>query len=196
MSRVRHEVVDHLVIRAGANGTLQDILVELGQWVVPGTNVAKVIISDRLKAELKIPEEQAGGIAVGQSATVDTHSGTVQGRVRRVASAASRGTVLVEIALEGTMPKGARPDQSVDGYVETERVDDALHVARPMNAQPNSTVAFMRIDPKTAIASRVQARTGRASADSIEILSELAAGDEVILSDMSQFAKASTLAVE
>ncbi|HEY2510542.1 MAG TPA: HlyD family efflux transporter periplasmic adaptor subunit, partial [Polyangiaceae bacterium] len=190
MSRVRHEVVDRLVVRAGAKGTLSDVLVELGQWVVPGTNVAKVIVSDRLKAELRIPEEQAGGVSIGQVATIDTRSGTITGHVRRVASEASHGTVRVEIALDGDMPKGARPDQSIDGYVEIEHTDETLHMPRPMNAQPNSTVSLFRIDPKTGVATRVQVRTGRASVDALEIVSGLDAGDEVILSDTSSHANA------
>lgn len=196
MARVRHTIVDHLNVRAGAKGTLENILVELGQWVVPGTNVARVIISDRLKAELKVPEEQAGGIVVGQAATIDTRSGTATGRVRRVASAASQGTVLVEIALAGELPKGARPDQSVDGFIEIDRVDSTLHVPRPMYVEPNTTTSLFRIDPKTGMASRVPVRTGRASVDTIEILSGLAAGDEVILSDTSRHANVNTLVIE
>lgn len=196
MARVRHEIVDHLNVHAGARGTLDNVLVELGQWVVPGTNVARVIISDRLKAELKIPEEQAGGIVVGQAATIDTRSGTATGHVRRVASAASQGTVLVEIALAGDIPKGARPDQSVDGFIEIDRLDNTLYVPRPMYTQPNTTTSLFRIDAKTGVASRVPVRTGRASVDSLEILSGLAAGDEVILSDTSRYANVDSLILE
>lgn len=197
MSRVRHQIVDHLVVRAGAKGTLQDVLVELGQWVVPGTNVAKVIVSDRLKAELKIPEEQAGGIAVGQPATIDARTSKMHGRVRRIASAASRGTVLVEVALEGELPKGARPDQTVDGYIEIENTGaDTLHMPRPMNAQANATLSLFRIDPKTNVASRIQVRTGRASVDAVEIVAGLSPGDEVILSDTSRYANVDSLRVE
>ncbi len=194
MAQVRHEIVDHLSVHAGAKGTLEDVLVELGQWVVPGTNVARVIISDRLKAELRIPEEQAGGIVVGQAATIDTRSGTATGHVRRVASAASQGTVLVEIAL-GELPKGARPDQSVDGVIEIDRVDNTLSLPRPMNAQPNATASLFVIDA-SGVASRVAVRTGRASVDSIEILSGLAAGDEVLLSDTSHYANVDSLVLE
>ena len=195
IARVRHEIVDHLTVVAGASGTLEDVFVELGQWVVPGTNVARVIISDRLKAELKIPEEQAGGVVVGQPATIDTRSGTVTGHVRRVASAASQGTVVVEIALDGDVPRGARPGQSVDGVVEIERVADTLHVSRPMNAQPNATLSLFRIDA-TGLASRVSVRTGRASVDAVEVLSGLAAGDEVLLSDTSRYANVDALELE
>jgi HlyD family secretion protein len=196
IARVRHEIVEHLNVRAGATGILDNVFVELGQWVVPGTNVARLIISDRLKAELKIPEEQAGGIVVGQAATIDTRSGTAKGHVRRIASAASQGTVLVEIALDGDTPKGARPDQSVDGVIEIDRVDSTLYVPRPMNAQPNATASVFRIDAKTGVASRVAVRIGRASVDSIEVLSGLAAGDEVILSDTSRYSNADSLLVQ
>ena len=196
IARIRHEMVDHLSVEAGASGTLENVFVERGQWVVPGTNVARVILSNRLKAELKIPEEQAGGIVVGQAATIDTGSSTANGHVRRVASAASEGTVLVEIALDGDMPRGARPGQSVDGFVQIDRVDNTLYVPRPMGAQPNTTASLFRVDSKTGVASRVVVHTGRASVDSIEVLSGLAAGDEVILSDTSRYAGVDSLVLE
>ncbi len=196
VSSVRRELVDHLLIRAGAAGILQDVPVELGQWVVPGATVAKVIVSDRLKAELRIPEEQAGGIAVGQVSTVDTRSGTMAGHVRRVASAASQGTVKVEVALDDGTPKGARPDQSVDGYVEVERTADTIHIPRPVGAQPNAVVSMFRVDRATGLATRVQVRTGRASVDTLEVLSGLQVGDQVILSDMSRYGNDESLALE
>lgn len=196
VSRVRHELVDHLVVRAGASGILQDVPVELGQWVVPGTVVAKVIVSERLKAELRIPEEQAGGIAVGQVASIDTRSGTIPGHVRRIASAATQGAVKVEIALDGEMPRGARPDQNVDGWIEIDRADDTLHVPRPVLGQPNATVALYRVDPATRRARRIEVRAGRASIDSLEILSGLQAGDEVVLSDMTRYANADVVELE
>lgn len=195
MAVVRHQIVDHLAVQAGASGTLENVQVELGQWVVPGTTVARVILSDRLKAELKIPEEQAGRVVIGQAATIDTHSGTATGRIRRVASAASQGTVVVEIALDGDMPKGARADQTVDGVVEVDQVADALFIPRPMNVQPDSTASLFRVDAG-GVATRVSVRTGRASVDSIEILSGLAAGDEVILSDTSHYADVDTLSLD
>ena len=196
VSHARRELVDHLVIRAGSSGVLQDVLVELGQWVVPGSPVAKVIVSDRLKAELRIPEELAAGIAVGQGATIDTRSGTAFGHVRRVAAAASQGAVKVEIALDGELPKGARPDQNVDGSIEIEKTEDTLHVPRPVSAQPNGTVSLFRIDPKSGIARRVSAQTGRVSVDALEIRSGLEPGDEVILSDMTRYANAEEVVVE
>lgn len=196
MSRVRKELVDHLLVRAGAPGVLQDVLVELGQWVVPGTNLAKVIVSDRLKAELRIPEEQAGGIAVGQKVSIDTRPGTIAGTVRRVAGAAKQGTVKVEVELEGELPKGARADQSVDGFIEIERSPDTLHIPRPIGAQPNATVSLFRVDPRTGVATRVTVRTGRASVDAFEIISGLSPGDEVILSDTSRYANADRLQLE
>lgn len=196
MSRVRKELVDHLLVRAGAPGVLQDVLVELGQWVVPGTNLAKVIVSDRLKAELRIPEEQAGGISVGQKVSIDIRPGTIAGTVRRVAGAAKQGTVKVEVELEGELPKGARADQSVDGFVEIERTPDTLHIPRPIGAQPNATVSLFRLDPKTGVATRITVRTGRASVDALEIVSGLQPGDEVILSDTSRYANTDRLQLE
>jgi HlyD family secretion protein len=196
VSRVRQELVDHLLVRSGAKGILQDVMVELGQWVVPGSQVAKVIVSDRLKAELGIPEQQVAGVSVGQPATVETGAGSIPGVVRRVAAAASQGTVKVEIALEGELPRGTRPDQSVHGYIEIERVPDTLHIPRPVNVQPNVGTSLFRIDPKSALANRVQVRTGRTSVDTLEVLSGLAVGDEVILSDTSRYADQNELILE
>jgi HlyD family secretion protein len=196
VSRVHRELVDHLVIRAGTGGVLQDVLVELGQWVVPGTPVAKVIVSDHLKAELRIPEEQAGGISVGQGASIDTRAGSIVGHVRRVASSANQGTVKVEIALDGEMPRGVRPDQNVDGCIEIERTDDALHMPRPVSSQADAVVSVFRIDPATGVARRMEARTGRVSVDTVEIRGGLEPGDEVILSDMSKYANADAVQVE
>lgn len=196
MSRVRKELVDHLIVRAGATGALQDVLVELGQWVVPGTNLAKVIVSDRLKAELRIPEEQAGGVSVGQKANIDVRPGTITGTVRRIAGAAKQGTVKVEVEIEGDLPKGARADQSVDGFVELERTPNTLHIPRPIGAQPNATISLFRIDPKTNVATRTTVRSGRASVDTLEILAGLQEGDEVVLSDTSRFANVDRLQLE
>lgn len=195
MAHVRHKIVDQLTIRAGASGTLEDVMVELGQWVLPGTDVARVIVSDQLEAELKVPEEQAGGIAVGEPATIDLRSGKVSGHVRRVASAASHGTVLVEIALNNEMLQGTRPYQSINGTIEIDRIDQTLYLPRPMHAEPNATVSLFRIDG-SGTASRVHVTTGRASVDSIEILSGLEEGDEVILSDTSRFADVDLLTLE
>jgi HlyD family secretion protein len=197
---MRRQLVERLLVRAGASGILQDVPVELGQWVVPGTPVAKVIVDRRLEAELRVPAELAGALAVGQSASVHTGSvdasASIRGHVRRVAPAASEGTVLVEIALDGALPESARPDQNVDGSIETERTAPTLHVARPVNLGAGSTSSLFRLDPVTQIATRVEVRTGRVSVDRVEVVSGLAQGDQVILSDVSRYAQATALRIE
>jgi HlyD family secretion protein len=198
---VRRQLVSRLLVRAAASGILQDVLVELGQWVVPGTPVAKVIVDRQLEAELRVPAEQAGAISVGQAASINTGFGqartsSIAGHVRRVAPAASQGSVLVEIALSGALPENARPDQNVDGTIETEHTGPTLHLARPVGLGAGNTSSLFRLDPKTHIATRVEVRTGRISVERIEVLSGLEAGDEVILSDMSRYANARALRVE
>jgi HlyD family secretion protein len=201
VQKVRDELVQRLVVRAGASGILQDVLVELGQWVVPGTAVAKVIVSRRLQAELRIAAERAGQIQVGQAAQIETGAGnardwTIRGRVRRVAPAASEGTVLVEVALEGELPDSMRPDQDVDGSIETEHTGVTLHVKRPIGLSNGDQSNLFRLDPDTQVARRVPVRTGRISVDSVEIVSGLAPDDEIILSDMSRFAAATAVQIE
>jgi multidrug resistance efflux pump len=197
---MRRQLVERLLVRAGASGILQEVPVELGQWVVPGTPVAKVIVDRRLEAELRVPAELAGTIAVGQTASVRTGSvaadASIGGHVRRVAPAASEGTVLVEVALDGALPESARPDQNVDGSIETERTAATLHVARPVSLGTGNTSSLFRLDPVTKIATRVEVRTGRVSVDRVEILAGLTEGDQVILSDVSRYAQARALRIE
>jgi multidrug efflux pump subunit AcrA (membrane-fusion protein) len=198
---VRQELVERLTVRASAHGILQDVLVELGQWVVPGTVVAKVIVSRKLQAELAIPAEQAGAISVGQAAWTRTGPGDgarapIPGRVRRVAPAAFEGNVHVEVAFDTELPDAVRPDQSVDGTIELERIEDTLHLARPLDLALGSSSSLFRIDASTGVARRVPVRTGRVSIDSVEVLGGLEPGDEVILSDMSRYAQVDRVRVE
>ncbi len=196
--QVRGDLVEQLSVRAQAHGILQDVLVELGQWVVPGTPVAKVIINRKLQAELRIAAEQAGGLAVGQAVLIqagfgDAQRSTLSGRVRRVHPAASEGTVAVEVALEGLLPDAVRPDQNVDGSIEIERIDKTLHVARPVGLSGADNVRLFRVDPTGHAARRVNVHIGRLSVDSLEILDGLSAGDEIIVSDMSRYAETEAL---
>jgi HlyD family secretion protein len=140
VARFRKQLVDSMKVRAGDDGILQDLPLELGQWVTPGTLLAKVVQPGELKAELRIPETQAKDVALGQHVEIDTRNGIVPGHVRRVNPAASQGTVLVEVELEGALPKGARPDLTVEGTIEIEKLPDVLYVGRPAGAQPESTV--------------------------------------------------------
>ncbi len=179
--------VESMAVRAGAAGVLQDLSLEPGQWVQSGTTLARVAHPGRLKAELRIPQTQAREVQIGQRTVIDTRSDLIEGRVKRVDPNVQNGAVLVEVALEGELPRGARPDLNVDGTIEIERLDDVLHVGRPVYGQSNSTVGlFMLVDGGGA-AIRVAVRLGASSVNQIEILEGLKQGDEVILSDMSRW---------
>jgi multidrug efflux pump subunit AcrA (membrane-fusion protein) len=179
--------VESMAVRAGAAGVLQNLSLEPGQWVQSGTTLARVAHPGRLKAELRIPQTQAREVQIGQRTVIDTRSDLIEGRVKRVDPNVQNGAVLVEVALEGELPRGARPDLNVDGTIEIERLDDVLHVGRPAYGQSNSTVGlFMLVDGGGA-AIRVAVRLGASSVNQIEILEGLKQGDEVILSDMSRW---------
>jgi HlyD family secretion protein len=177
--------VEALRVRAGVNGVLQQVPVEVGQRVAVGTNLARVVQPEKLKAELKIPETQAKDVAMGQKAEVDTRNGVIPGRVSRIDPAAKDGTVTVDVKLEGPLPQGARPDLSVDGTIEIEKLTDVLYVGRPTFGQPNSQVTLFKLDADGRGATRTQVKLGRSSVNTIEILEGLRVGDQVVLSDMS-----------
>lgn len=181
---LRRSQVDQLRVRAGMTGVLEQVPVEVGQQVQPGTNLVRVADPTRLKAELRIAETQARDLTIGQIAAVDTRNGIIPGKVVRIDPAAVNGTVTVDVALEGELPRGARPDLSVDGTIELERLDNVLFVGRPAFGQEQSTVGLFRLD-ETGEASRTQVQLGVSSVNTIEILGGLAEGDQVVLSDMS-----------
>jgi HlyD family secretion protein len=183
--QLKREQVDQLKIRAGTDGVLQELSLQPGQRVTAGTVLAKVAQPWKLKAELKIAETQAKDIMIGQVAVIDTRNGTIEGRVSRIDPAVVNGTVTVDVRLEGKLPEGARPDLSVDGNIEIERLNDVVYVGRPVFGQPNSLVTLFRLEPGTKEASRVQVKLGRGSVNTIEVVEGLQVGDEVILSDMS-----------
>lgn len=185
--QLKQSQLDKLRVRAGFAGVLQALPVEVGQQVAPGTNLARVSDPTRLKAEVRIAETQARDIVIGQSATVDTRNGIIPGRVARIDPAATQGTVLVDITLEGALPQGARPDLSVDGTIELERLTNVLYVGRPVQGQPNSTIGLFKMEADGVHASRVQVKLGRTSVNTVEIVEGLREGDTVILSDMSQY---------
>jgi len=175
---------DELKVRAGIDGVLQVVPVDVGQQVAPGTNLARVANPSRLKAEIKIAETQAKDIQVGQKASVDTRNGIVSGLVTRIDPSVQNGTRTVDVSLQGELPKGAVPDLSVDGTIELERLNDVLYMGRPAFGQEQSTVTVFKVDADGS-ASRVQVKLGKESVSSVEILSGLSVGDKVILSDMS-----------
>jgi HlyD family secretion protein len=176
-----------LKVRAGLDGMLQLVPVEVGQQVAPGTNLARVANPSRLKAEIKIAETQTKDIQIGQKAEVDTRIGIVQGRVARIDPSVQNGTRTVDVALTGDLPRGAVPDLSVDGTIELERLNDVLFMGRPAFGQDQSLVGLFKISPDGVNAERVQVKLGRSSVNTIEVLSGLKVGDQVILSDMSAY---------
>ncbi|MFZ0761384.1 MAG: HlyD family efflux transporter periplasmic adaptor subunit [Candidatus Sulfotelmatobacter sp.] len=186
LAELKQKQLDALKVRAGIEGVLVDLPLQVGQHVSPGTMLAKVIQPDHLIAELKVPETQARDVQIGQPSLIDTHNGTVNGTVMRVDPAVQNGTVTVDVKLTGELPKGARPDLSVDGTIDLERLDDVLYVGRPAFGQENSTISLFKLDPDGKGAVRVSVKVGRASVNSIQILEGLQEGDTVILSDMSR----------
>jgi HlyD family secretion protein len=179
--------IGSMQVRSPTAGVLQEIPAELGQWVNSGATLAKVVQPGQLKAVLRIAETQARDLAVGQVASIDTRNGVVPGRVTRIDPAAVNGTVTVDVALQGPLPRGARPDMSVDGIVDIERLGNVLHMSRPAYGQAESTVGMFRFLPGGREAERVSVRLGRSSANDIEVLGGLKPGDAVILSDMSRY---------
>ncbi|RXH56931.1 efflux RND transporter periplasmic adaptor subunit [Granulicella sibirica] len=176
-----------LTVRAGISGVLVDLPHQVGEHVDPGTTLAKVVQPDQLKASLKIAETQARDIQIGQPAEVDTHNGVIDGKVMRIDPAVVNGTVTVDVELAGALPQGARPDLSVDGTIDLERMGDVLYVGRPAFGNENSTINLFKLSPDGKAAVRVPVKVGRASVNSLQILEGLTDGDTVILSDMSRW---------
>jgi HlyD family secretion protein len=185
MYELKKSQVAALKVRAGTNGIMTELLVEVGQRVVAGTALARITQPWKLKAELKIAETQAKDIAIGQDAQIDTRNGIIPGKVSRIDPSVINGTRTVDVRLTGALPPGAVPDLSVDGTIEVENLRDVVYVGRPVFGQPNSTITLFKIDPDGKGATRVPVKLGRTSVNSIEILDGLRVGDRVILSDMS-----------
>ncbi len=185
--QLKAKQLDELKVRAGIDGVLVDLPLEVGQHVLPGTMLAKVVQPNHLMAELKIAETQARDVQMGEPASIDTHNGVISGTVMRVDPAVQNGTVTVDVKLTGDLPKGARPDLSVDGTVDLERLDNVLYVGRPAFGQEDSTISLFKLDADGNGAVRVPVKVGRASVNSIQIIEGLHEGDTVILSDMSRW---------
>jgi len=184
---LKQKQLDALSVRAGISGVLVELSHQVGEHVAPGTTLAKVVQPDQLKASLKIAETQARDIQIGQPAEIDTHNGVIDGKVMRIDPAVVAGTVTVDVELAGALPLGARPDLSVDGTIDLDRMTDVLFVGRPAFGNENSTISLFKLsaDGKTAV--RVPVKVGRASVNSIQVLEGLQDGDTVILSDMSRW---------
>jgi HlyD family secretion protein len=177
--------VEALHVKAGMTGVLQQLPVEVGQRVTPGTNLARVADPKKLKAQIKIAETQAKDIQINQPASIDTRNGIVAGHVTRVDPAVEQGTVTVDVALDGPLPKGARPDLSVDGTIEIERLTNVLYVGRPAYGQAESVVGLFKLEPEGSTATRTNVKLGRSSVNTIEVVQGLNVGDRVIISDMT-----------
>jgi len=184
-AKLRHEELDALTVRAGMVGVLQLLPVEVGAQIQPGGNLARVADPQKLKAEVRVAETQAKDILIGQSASIDTRNGIVAGKVSRIDPSVQNGTVTVDVTFTDPLPKGARPDLSVDGTIELERLDDVIYVGRPAFGQENSTVSIFKLDPSGSYAVRTPVQFGRSSVNTIEVIQGLQPGDRVILSDMS-----------
>jgi len=184
---LKQKQLDALSVRAGISGVLVELDHQVGEHVAPGTTLAKVVQPDQLKASLKIAETQARDIQIGQPAEVDTHNGVIQGQVMRIDPAVVAGTVTVDVELAGALPLGARPDLSVDGTIDLDRMTDVLYVGRPAFGNENSTVSLFKLSADGTTAVRVPVKMGRASVNSIQVLEGLQDGDVVILSDMTRW---------
>jgi HlyD family secretion protein len=189
LATLKQKQLDALKVRAGIDGVLVDLPLQVGQHIQPGTMLAKVVQPDHLMAALKIAETQARDVQFGEPALIDTHNGTITGTVMRVDPAVQNGTVTVDVKLTGELPKGARPDLSVDGTIDLERLDNVLYVGRPAFGQENSTISLFKLDAQGREATRVPVKVGRESVNSIQIFEGLHEGDTVILSDMSRWDK-------
>ncbi|HSE96651.1 MAG TPA: HlyD family efflux transporter periplasmic adaptor subunit [Blastocatellia bacterium] len=182
---LRRSQLDSLRVRSGIEGVLQQMIVEVGQQVTPGQNLARVSNPHRLKAELRIAETQAKDVQIGQPVSIDTRNGIIPGRVSRKDPGAQNGTVTVDAELLGELPRGAVPDLSVDGTIELERLTNVLYVGRPVHGQESSVVGLFKLEEQGKSAVRIQVRLGRSSVNTIEIIEGLREGDQVILSDTS-----------
>ncbi len=187
LAELKQKQLDALKVRAKIDGVLVELPLHVGEHVLPGAMLAKVVQPNHLMAELKVAETQARDVQIGEPTSVDTHNGVIAGTVQRVDPAVQNGTVTVDVKLTGELPKGARPDLSVDGTIDLERLDNVLYVGRPAFGQENSTISLFKIDGNGHDAIRVPVKVGRASVNSIQVVEGLHEGDTVVLSDMSRW---------
>jgi HlyD family secretion protein len=187
LAELKQKQLDALKVRAGIEGVLVELPLHVGMHVLPGTMLAKVVQPNHLMAELKVAETQARDVQIGEPASVDTHNGVIAGTVMRVDPGVQNGTVTVDVKLTGELPKGARPDLSVDGTIDLEKLENVLYVGRPAFGQENSTISLFKLDANGRDANRVPVKVGRASVNSIQVIEGLREGDTVVLSDMSRW---------
>ncbi len=195
MYQLKQQQLDALRVKAGISGVLTDLPMAVGQQVTPGTMLAKVVVKNQLKAALNIPETQARDIQTGQPAAIDTHNGIIEGTVQRIDPGVHNGTVTVDVALNGFV-EGERPDLSVDGQIDLQRLTDVLYVGRPAFGNEDSTISLFKLSLDGKYANRAPVKVGRASVNAIQVLSGLKEGDTVILSDMSRWDQVDRIRLE
>ncbi len=196
IARFQRDRVASMQVRAGAAGTVQELSLQPGQWVQPGQLLARVAGQERLKAVVQVPEVLARDLALGLPATVDTRNGVVKARVSRVDPSVQGGTVTVDLALTDSLPRGARPDLSVEAVIEIERLSNVLYVGRPAEGSSEATVPLFRVERDGHLAVRVPVRLGKGSADHVEVLEGLDEGDRIVLSEMSRWANAERVRIK
>jgi HlyD family secretion protein len=183
---LKHRDLAALTVRAGIDGVLQDVVVEVGQRVTRGANLARVIDPSRLKARIRVPEAQTTGLQMGQTVNVDTHNGIVPGRVSRIAPSAQNGTVTVDVTLDAALPKGARVDMTIDGTIHLDKLSNIRHVGRPASGSAEGDVSLFKVSADGTRAERITVRLAPASANRVQILDgQVRAGDRIVLSDTS-----------
>src|SRR5271156_4161968 len=196
LAELKQKQLDALKVRAGIDGVLVDLPLQVGQHVQPGAMLAKVVQPEHLMATLKIAETSARDVQFGELAAIDTHNGIISGTVMRVDPAVQNGTVTVDVKLTSALPKGARTDLSVDGTIDLEQLDNVLYVGRPAFGQESSTISLFRLDSDGKEATRVPVKVGRESVNSIQVFDGLREGDTVILSDMSRWDRTDRIRLE
>jgi HlyD family secretion protein len=186
LAQLKRRDLESMTVRAGMSGVLQEVVVEVGQRVSRNTNLARVVDATRLKAVLRIPEAQMHDLHLDMPAAIDTHSGIIHGRVARIAPSAQNGTVTIDVELKSELPPGARPDMTVDGSIELDRLRDARHIGRPSSGQADGNATLFKLSPDGREAKRISVTLGRASANEVRIVTgDLQPGDRVVLSDTS-----------
>jgi HlyD family secretion protein len=190
VATLKRRDVASMTARAGMTGVLQDVVVEVGQRVTRSANLARIVDPTRLKAELRIPEAQTDDLRIGLPVKIDTHGGIVAGRISRIAPAAQNGTVTVDVKLLGELPRSARPDMTIDGTVEIERLEDVRNIGRPGAGVTEGVVTLFRLSADATRAEPVTVRLGKASANRVQIVDgDLKEGDRIVLSDTSSWEK-------
>ena len=194
--RFNEERTAALTVRAGIDGVLGESGVEEGQWIDAGDTMGRVVQPGRLKAELRLPQNRGGDLAIGQAAQIDTRNGVIDGSVSRIDPTVRDGTITVDVSLSSDLPAGARPNMSVDGTVVLERLNDTTYVGRPANARAHERVGLYRLDEDGGVARRVSVKLGRVSANHVEVLEGLRPGDRVVLSGLAAFDEFDNVRIE